>query len=313
MVIGFLRANKINVQRWKVRELIHEIDPVNCAARWMEKNQRWVYSVPGPNSLWHNDGLHKLIHWGMVIHACIDGYSRIITSLLCASNNYASTALKGFLQGVEKFGVPSRVRGDKGGENVQIMAYMRDYHDDFSGYIQGPSVHNQRIERLHYDTTHCVLSIFIQIFHFLEENELLDRDNSHDLYALQYVYMPRIQKSLNDFQEAWNHHQLSTEKNKSPYQLWMLGMMDNKRCNQKGVQNYFHSNDHLYGVDPSPSLGIMPEDLTVVEVHDIEFNDVNMQVISTALDTEFQPLSDDGNFGIELYVRVRDRVVQLCR
>ena len=74
-IIGILRSKKMQIQRWKVRESIHRIDSINTALRWIRQNPRFVYSVPGPNSLWHNDGLHKLIKWGFVIHSCIDGYS----------------------------------------------------------------------------------------------------------------------------------------------------------------------------------------------------------------------------------------------
>ena len=83
-----------------------------------------MYSVPGPNSLWHNDGLHKLIHWKFVIHACIDDLSRMVTSLVCASDNRAETALKTFLSGVKVFGLPARFQGDYGTENVAIAEYM---------------------------------------------------------------------------------------------------------------------------------------------------------------------------------------------
>ena len=83
-----------------------------------------MYSVPGPNSLWHNDGLHKLIHWKFVIHACIDDLSRMVTSLVCASDNRAEAALKTFLSVVKVFGLPARFQGDYGTENVAIAEYM---------------------------------------------------------------------------------------------------------------------------------------------------------------------------------------------
>ena len=263
MIIGFLRAKGITIQRWKVRESIHTIDPLNCVTRWLEKNPRWIYSVPGPNSLWHNDGLHKLIRWGIVIHGCIDGFSRMITSLICASNNYAETALSGFLDGVKTYGLPARVRGDKGGENIGILRFMREKQGYEGAYIQGKSVHNQRIERLHYDTTHCVLSHFKAIFYHLEENNELDLSSEIDLYALHFVFLPIIQRSLNEFKEAWNNHQLSTEKNQTPNQLWLLGMMDKNKENQRGVRTYLASEfggNEYFGVDPSPSLGILPDD-----------------------------------------------------
>ncbi|KAG2134987.1 hypothetical protein BD769DRAFT_1293898, partial [Suillus cothurnatus] len=36
------------------------------------------YKVSQPNALWHMDGHHKLIHWGIVIHGIIDGYCRTV-------------------------------------------------------------------------------------------------------------------------------------------------------------------------------------------------------------------------------------------
>ena len=164
MVIRFLRSKGLPVQRRRVWDSIHTVDRFNGINKCLQKNPRWVYSVPGPNSLWHNDGLHKLIHWGIVIHACIDGFSRMIVSVLCATNNYADTCLTGFLSGVKEYGLPARVRGDKGAENNSILKYMQQRQGCKGAYIQGPSVHNQRIEGLHYDTTHCVLSHFIGIF-----------------------------------------------------------------------------------------------------------------------------------------------------
>ena len=59
-----------------------------------------------------------------MIHACIDGFSRMMTSLVCASDNRAETALKAFLSGEKVFGLPARVRGDCGIENVAIAEYM---------------------------------------------------------------------------------------------------------------------------------------------------------------------------------------------
>ena len=61
---------------------------------------------------------------------------------------------------------------------------------------------NQRIERLHYDTTHCVLSHYINLFLYMEEDRILDRDNIIDLLALHYIYQPRIQASLDEFKEG---------------------------------------------------------------------------------------------------------------
>lgn len=44
--------------------------------------------------------------------------------LKASDNNRADTVLQAFLEGVEEFGLPSRVCSDKGGENVDVAAYI---------------------------------------------------------------------------------------------------------------------------------------------------------------------------------------------
>ncbi len=87
---------------------------------------RRVYSVESPNTLWHLDGYHKLIRWKI---GGIDGYSRLITYLKCSTNNYASTVLSAFMDAVEKYGLPSHTRLDRGGENVFVSQFMLDHPD----------------------------------------------------------------------------------------------------------------------------------------------------------------------------------------
>ena len=50
---GALRSKGIIVQRRRVHEAVHRVDPINVALRYQPRIQRLYYSVPGPNSLWH--------------------------------------------------------------------------------------------------------------------------------------------------------------------------------------------------------------------------------------------------------------------
>lgn len=40
------------------------------------------------------------------------------------TNNRAETVLELFLQAVDEFGCPSRARGDRGGENIEVAVWM---------------------------------------------------------------------------------------------------------------------------------------------------------------------------------------------
>ena len=117
---GLLRAQGIIVQRHRIRDALHVVDPEGVEYRLRTVLRRRQYSVPSPNALWHVDGYHKLIRWKLVVHGGIDGFSRVITYLKVATNNSSETALSAFLQGVTSYGLPSCVRTDQGGENVLI-------------------------------------------------------------------------------------------------------------------------------------------------------------------------------------------------
>jgi hypothetical protein len=47
-----------------------------------------------------------------------------VTALRASANNQASTVLNLFLDGTDDFGFPSRVRGNRGGENMDVAVFM---------------------------------------------------------------------------------------------------------------------------------------------------------------------------------------------
>ena len=57
-----------------------------------------------------------------MIHGGIDGFSRLPVYLRCSDN--ITTVLEAFLEAINKFGLPSRVRCDHGGENEKVAEFM---------------------------------------------------------------------------------------------------------------------------------------------------------------------------------------------
>jgi hypothetical protein len=77
--LGFLRNHGIRIQQQRVLQSLRRVDPIGRILRERRTIRRREYHVARPNSLWHCDGHHKLIAWGIVIHGIIDGYCRTVT------------------------------------------------------------------------------------------------------------------------------------------------------------------------------------------------------------------------------------------
>ncbi len=88
----------LRLQRHRVRESLYRVDPLGVEQRSRRLLHRRKYKVPGPNSLWHIDGHHKLIRWRIVTHGGIDGFSRIPVYLVASNNNHATTVLQCLLR-----------------------------------------------------------------------------------------------------------------------------------------------------------------------------------------------------------------------
>ena len=82
-----------------------------------------------------------LIRWRVVIHAFIDGFSRMVTAIQANGNNRADTVLALFLQAIASHSTPSRVRGDHGVENLGVARYMEEnFGAERGSYIWGRQV-----------------------------------------------------------------------------------------------------------------------------------------------------------------------------
>ena len=308
ILMGALKSEGIKVPRIRLQHSIQRVDTFGNVSRSIRTVMRRTYKVAGPNALWHIDGHHKLIKWKFVIHAGIDGFSRIITYIHCSGNNKAQTVFQYFRKGTHEFGVPSRVRADKGGENVRVEEFMDRYRGMGRGsFIKGKSVHNQRIERLWVDLIKDVVKIYSTIFNYLEEIGILNPNNNVYMFCLHYVFLPRINQSLEKWKSVWNKHKISSENNLTPEQMYTTGMM---KCGFRGMEdsNIIPSE---YGIDFDGPIPTENGDNTVVVD---EPRNILTQQQMALLQSRINPLEDDmEGYGINVYNKTIQIVSNILR
>ena len=230
-------------------------------------------------------------------HGGIDGYSRMITYLKCSSNNKSLNVYNCFLEAVQLHGLPSRLRCDQGYKNQLVAQYMLEYRGiGHGGVISGSSVHNQRVEHLWRDLHDCVMKLFYRLFYYLEELGLLDHNNDVHIYALHYVFIPRINHALAVFKDGWNNHGLRTAHNQSPNQLFVAGVL---QVHQSGLTalDFLDNVDESYGIEENGFT--VHEDEGGVIIPETNFALLSEHMLQ--LQQEINPLAQSQNHGIELY------------
>ena len=133
----------------------------------------------------------------------------------------------------------------------------------------------------------------------MEQNNLLDHLNEIHLWALHYIFIPRINKALQEFVRRWNNYPLRTAGHKSPQQLFTAGALLLKNS-QLSALDFFHQVDPDYGVDPDGPLPVSDDDVEGVSVPEtsLRLSDADMTIIRQNI---VDPFGHSDNYGVDLY------------
>lgn len=143
----------------------------------------------------------------------------------------------------------------------------------------------------------CVTVMYYRLFYNLEYQNQLNPDSDIHQYAIHYVYLPRINRSLKVFQECWNYLGVRTEHNMSPHQLFTAEALQLQRRGLHAL-DFFEQVDEMYGVDEQFDDVSVEDDYTVhVTPNHFEHSAEQMSELHHLVD----PLVHSSNYGIELY------------
>lgn len=151
-----------------------------------------------------------------------------------------------------------------------------------------------------------VITLRFLLFH--GRSKPYDILNPVHIYALHYVYLPKINEKLNIWQEAWSRHKLRTVKT-SPLCLWTAGNINN-------LITFQLDDPANYGVD------------STVDDNEIESNheraDLNPRPFFSS---DIIPVSErcqeqlilhcpsdwtSSNYGIDIYCTALDIIMRYC-
>ena len=139
----------------------------------------------------------------------------------------------------------------------------------------------------------------------MEDSGLLDVDTDEDLFALHFVFLPRINNQLTQFVNAWNRHPMRTESGLSPLQLWNRGLLSASSQFQDEIASGLTVDDD-YGVDAdivnSVDFCLDSDEALIVPEIELDLSGPELDYIQN----QFNPLQTSDYNGMDIYIQVRE-------
>ena len=233
----------------------------------------------------------------------------VIVYARVSTNNRADTVLNYFKDAEKLHGRPSRVRCDFGGENFAVADYMLEHRGLNRGSVlTGPSIRNQRIERIWRDCSRSVIRLYSRIFSHLEERDkIFDCGDVKCMVSLHHVYLPRIQRALDEWVRAWNCHPIEGCGNFSPLQLRESGFLQRFGSASNFIREVFDEplpaavSEDEYGVEVDDNINDEQDNEQTVSIPELTFEQGASEDALLRRLSDIDPLENDNNFGISLY------------
>ena len=122
------------------------------------------------------------------------------------------------------------------------------------------------------------------------------------------MYLPRINFALKKFAESWDYQRLSSENNRSPKQLRHLGISCRFASNPQSPEVMSLQSWNEYGIDEEARFPPIETDNNV-EIPESKITLCNFHL--SLLHPKIDPLLEEGNEGIRLYLNTKDLLMKL--
>ncbi|XP_063684502.1 uncharacterized protein LOC134825858 [Bolinopsis microptera] len=223
----------IRVSEKAVEDELLEIEPENVARRdpanKLKHVQKGDFSVKGPNYLYSLDGHDKLAGlfgatFDIHIYGAMDTFSRKVMVMKVAHTNKNPKIVgKMYFDFVMKNRfIPRRIRVDRGTETGEIAAIQLFLlqkngfpQTPIEGVIYGPSTAN-RIERLWRTLKEHLEPMYKEQLRELASSGYYQPADPVDRNLLSAIYIPHVQRSLDEFVQYWNSHKIRAQSIEMP-------------------------------------------------------------------------------------------------